>query len=192
MKRRVLLAMLAVLLMGTSSAFADHHSHSHGVTVWGHGDGWSGDGGFSAATLNGTYVFEASGFANHAGPGQVSLLGTLTFDGVSAVTGNFIVTAVDGGQFSCPDTFTTGGSYTVAASSTAPGLGTLILPFSGGSNTGSINFGLLVARSDGNQADALETDTGSLSGVSICGLTITSMVLKGTLKAVPCNNNWGD
>lgn len=183
MKGRILLAALAALLIGTSPGFA-HRDHS--VADWGSGTGWSGDGGFSAATLTGTYVFQASGFADHSGPGQVSILGTLTFDGVSAVTGNLIVTAANSGQFSCADTFTTGGSYTITASSTAPGLGTMVIPLT----TGSINFALLVPRSFGNQANVLESDNGALSGVSACGLTLNSMALKGDLKWLPSDTIW--
>ena len=74
------------------------------------GDDGGGDT-FSAATLNGTYVFEASGFADDGKVGEVAVLGTLTFDGVGAVTGNLILTRGDNAQNSCADTFTTGGTY---------------------------------------------------------------------------------
>jgi hypothetical protein len=174
---------LAFVLSAAAPALAGRRQHS--VSNWGHEDS-SGNGSFSAATLNGTYVFDASGFADDGKPGEVSVLGTLTFDGTSAVTGNLILTRGDNAQFSCADTFTTGGSYSFTGTGTAPGLYSMVLPLTGGSNTGSLNFGLLVASADGNRAKVIETDNGSLAGVVICGTPgITSMVLKGSLHALP-------
>jgi len=183
---KCLAAGLLLAIATTSNAFAGHHHNFGPPTTWKGGGCWNGDGGFSAATLNGSYVFEATGYAtNGTGDGQLSILGTLTFDGVSAVTENLIVTASDGSQFSCALTATTG-SYTIASSSSAPGLGTLNLP----TTDGSINFAVLVPRSAGVTADVIESD-GSFTGVSICSFNPVAMVLRGNLKALP-DGDWTD
>ncbi|MBF6569520.1 MAG: hypothetical protein IVW54_11680 [Candidatus Binataceae bacterium] len=177
------IAGLALVLSAATPALAGHRM-PHSVSNWSQED--SSGSSFSAATLNGTYVFEASGFADDGKPGEVSVLGTLTFDGTSAVTGNLIFTRGDNAQYSCADTITTGGTYSFTGTGTAPGLYSMVIPLTGGNNTGSLNFGLLVADSDGNRAKVIETDSGSLVGVVICGPPgITSMVLKGSLHALP-------
>jgi hypothetical protein len=176
--KKIWLAGMALALAVGSPALAGtrHHSVSH----WSDdgGDGGGGDDSFSAATLNGTYVFEASGFADDTKPGEVAVLGTLTFDGIGAVSGNLILTRGDSAQNSCPDTFTTG-TYSFTGGPSAPGLFTMQIPMT----AGSINFGLLVPSSDGGKALAIESDNGLLVGVTVCGVPgITSMVLKGKLR----------
>lgn len=146
------------------------------MTKWGDDDG--GGGTFSAASLNGTDIFEGSGFADDGKAGEVAMLGTLTFDGVSAVAGNLILTHGNSSQNSCNDTFTTG-TYSFTGGSGAPGQFTMQIPFS----TGNINFGLLVPKPEGHSALAIQSDNGSLVGVSVCGsASITSMSLRGKLK----------
>lgn len=175
--KKGLLVGLAIALMASTNAFA---GHGHG-----HGPKHSGDG-FSAGTLNGTYLFEASGFGNDGSPGEVGVLGTLTFDGTSAVTGNLTMTAADGGQFSCTQTIA-GGTYSVTGT-TPPGTGTMTLPMSGG---GSVNFALVIPNPSGKWADALESDsTGGITGLPVtCGsATINTMVLKGHMRLVPQDN----
>jgi hypothetical protein len=168
---------MALMLAMASPALAGGRHHS--VTRWGDGgdDGGGGDT-FSAATLNGTYVFEASGFADDGKVGEVAVLGTLTFDGVGAVAGNLIVTHGNSSQNSCNDTFT-GGTYSLTGGPGAPGLYTMQIPLS----TGVINFGLLVPSAEGRGALAIESDNGALVSVTACGsLGITSMSLKGKLR----------
>ena len=62
------------------------------------------------------------------------------------------------GQFSCSDSFTTGGTYTLTGTS-APGLGTMVVPMVGGSpippSTSVVNFALLVPPSEGVTADVI-------------------------------------
>jgi len=118
-----------------------HTASLHGGSESGEGD----DGVFSLATLNGTYIFTASGSLNNGAAATADILGTLTFDGLGGVIGNLTMTAVDGGQFSCNNTFTVGGTYTLPTPVSGPGLGTMILPMT----TGSINFNLLVPSTEG-------------------------------------------
>jgi hypothetical protein len=174
MKKIWLAGMALALAVGSPArAGTRHHSISH----------WSDDGGdggdsFSASTLNGTYVFEASGFADDGKTGEVAVLGTLTFDGISAVAGNLILTRGDNAQNSCADTFT-GGTYSFTGGPGAPGLFAMQIPMT----TGSINFGLLVPSLEGGEALAIESDNGLLVGVVVCSSPgITSMVLKGKLR----------
>ena len=177
---------LGLLLAASGPALASSRPHS--VSTWEGDDQGGSDGSFSAATLTGTYEFEASGFADDGKPGEVTVLGTLAFDGTSAVTGNLIFTRGDTAQWSCADAFTTG-TYTVTPGTTAPGLGTLQFPLTGGGNAGVINFGLLVPSAEGKKAQVIETDSGNfgqttppIPALTICGApNITSMVLKGSL-----------
>jgi len=170
MKRVLLAGIVLALAVGSPAlAFARHHSVTH----------WDDDGGgtFSAATLNGTYIFQGSGFADDGKAGEVAVLGTLTFDGVSAVTGNLILTHGNNSQNSCNDTFTTG-TYSLTGGGGAPGQFTMQIPLT----TGSINFGLLVPDPEGRTALAIESDNGALD-VTVCGsASIVSMSLKGKLK----------
>jgi len=177
MKKMWLAGMALALAVGSPAlAGTRHHSISH----WSE-DGGDGGGSFSAATLNGTYVFEASGFADDGKLGQVAVLGTLTFDGIGAVTGNLILTRGDNAQNSCADTFTTGATYSFTGGSGAPGLYTMHIPMT----TGSINFGLLVPSPEGSKALAIQSDNGLLVSVVVCGSPgITSMVLKGKLHRI--------
>lgn len=178
--RKTWIAGLALILLAASPVWAGRPAHSL--------SDWSDDGGpddptFSTQTLAQTYVFDAHGFADDGKAGEVAVLGTLTFDGTSAVSGNLIFTRGDNAQFSCNDTFTTG-TYSITQTS-APGLYNMTIPLTGGSSTGSINFGLLVPDPDGDVAQAIETDNGSIVGLKICGgANIVSMVLKGTLRAL--------
>ena|SRR5207245_5623646 len=178
--RKTWIAGLALILLAASPAWAGHRTHS--LSDWSDDDG-DGDNTLSVATLNGTYVFEASGFADDGKIGEVAVLGTLTFDGVSAVSGNLIFTRGDNAQFSCNDTFTTG-TYSITSTG-APGFYDMMIPLTGGSNTGAINFGLLVPDTNGDSARAIQTDNGALVGLTICGAPgVTSLVLKGTLRAL--------
>lgn len=178
--KRVLFAAMALALVTAPPAFAGRHSSKHSTTSWGIESGEGDDGSFSAATLNGTYIFQASGFLNNGAPGSAAMLGTLTFDGVGGVTGNLTMTAADGGQFSCPNIFT-GGSYTLPTPLSGPGLGTLVLPMT----AGSINFNLLVPSPEGKSADAIQSDNGALvTGTTFCGAAPTTMALKGHLTRV--------
>lgn len=173
--KRIWLAGMAFALAVASPALAGGRHH---VTHWSDvGGGDDGGGSFSAATLNGTYVFEASGFADDGKAGEVAVLGTLTFDGVGVVTGNLIFTHGNSSQDSCNDTFTTG-TYSLADAG-PPGRFAMSIPL----NTGTINFGLLVPGPDGNKALAIQTDAGALS-VKPCAssTTITSMSLTGKLR----------
>ena len=175
----------ALALASPALAGTRHHSVSH----------WSDDGGdgggedtFSAATLNGTYVFEASGFADDGKAGEVAVLGTLTFDGVSAVTGNLILTRGDNAQNSCNDTFTTGGTYSFTGAPGTPGFFTMQIP----ATSGSINFGLLVPSTEGNKALAIESDNTTPLSITVCGApVIVSMVLKGKLHRID-DGGFGD
>jgi hypothetical protein len=185
--KRLFLAGL-ILAMATTPAFA--HGRPHGISGWADfgswGWVWDWSPPFSAATLNGTYVFEASGFADDGKPGQVSVLGTLNFDGTSTVTGSLILTRGDTAQYSCSDTLagSTSGTYSFTSSNpnVAPGSYTMQIPLSGTGNSGTINFGVLVPKPDGSSARVIETDTGALT-LGICGTpTIVSLVLKGTLQ----------
>lgn len=174
------IAGLALLLVSASPVFAGH-ARTHSLSDW--ADEGGGDDTFSAGTLNGTYIFQATGFADDGKPGEVAVLGTLTFDGVSAVSGNLIFTRGDNAQFSCNDTFANG-TYSIT-SATPPGMFNMMIPLTGGSSTGSINFGLIVPSPDGIRAQAIETDNGSLVGLTICGApAVTSLVLKGSLRVV--------
>jgi len=144
--KRGLLGAMALALVTATPAFAGHGvKHSHSVTSWGSDSGEGDDGVFSLATLNGTYIFTASGSLNNGAAATADILGTLTFDGLGGVIGNLTMTAVDGGQFSCNNTFTVGGTYTLPTPVSGPGLGTMILPMT----TGSINFNLLVPSTEG-------------------------------------------
>lgn len=183
--KRGIIAGVALALITSAPAFAGtHHSRTGagGTAHWANDAGEGDDGPFSPATLNGTYIFEASGFMNDGAPGSAVVLGTLTFDGVSAVTGNLTVTAGDSGQWSCADTFTAGGSYTLPTPASGPGLGTLVIPGAGG---GSINFNLLVPSTEGKSADAVGSDNSAPSAI-LCPTMpgLTSMVLKGHLTRV--------
>jgi hypothetical protein len=182
--RKLWLAGVALALASTPPAFA-HGGRSHSTSGWANWGDW-GDWGFSTATLSGSYVFEASGFADDGKPGEVAVLGTLTFDGTSSVTGNLIFTRGDNSQYSCADSFTSpAGTYSITSSNSAPGLYSMTIPLAGTGNTGSINFGLLVPSPNGKSAQVIETDNGSLPSVQICGTPgITSMVLKGHLHAL--------
>jgi hypothetical protein len=173
---------MALALITATPAFAGHGAkHSHSVTSWGSESGEGDDGVFSLATLNGTYVFKASGTLNNGAAATADILGTLTFDGLGGVIGNLTMTAADGGQFSCNNTFTVGGTYTLPAPVSGPGLGTLVLPLT----TGSINFNLVVPSNDGKSADAIQSDTGSLvAGTTFCTTTPTTMALRGHLTRV--------
>ena len=184
MKRGLVVGM-ALALMTAPPAFAGtHHSRtgSGGTAHWGSASGEGDDGPFSAATLNGTYIFEASGFMNDGAPGSAVVLGTLTFDGVSAVTGNLTVTAGDSGQWSCSQAITSGGTYPLPTPVSGPGLGTLVLPGAGG---GSINFNLLVPSTEGKTADAIGSDNAAPTAI-LCPTMpgLTSMVLKGHLTRI--------
>jgi hypothetical protein len=180
--KRGLIAGVALALMTATPAFAAHHSTGSGGTAkWGSDHSEGDDGSFSAATLNGTYIFEASGFMDDGAPGSVGVLGTLTFDGVSAVSGNLTVTAGDTGQWSCNDTFTTG-TYTLPAPISGPGLGSMVLP---GAVSGVINFNLLVPSPDGSKADVVESENGAPSAILCTGVpALKAMVLKGHLTRI--------
>jgi hypothetical protein len=147
----------------------------------------SDDGTFSAATLNGTYIFEANGFMNDGTPGAVAVLGTLTFDGLGGVGGNLTMTAGDGGQFSCANTFTTG-TYTLPAPVSGPGLGTLVIP----AGTGVINFNLIVPSSEGKRAEAIDSENTKPTAVICTAPALSSMVLKGHLTRVGEGGGGGD
>jgi len=168
--RKIWVAGLALALATASPALAK-----------GHGHGWhKGGGSFGTETLQGTYIFEANGFADDTKPGGAGILGTLTFDGNGGVTGDVTLTEADSGQVSCDDSFTSGGSYTV--NSAAPGTGTLTLPLT----AGAINFNLLIPSPSGKGALALESDAAPFApgSVMICTQSMTTMVLKGHLKRV--------
>ena len=183
--KRIWLAAMALVLTVGSPALA--HARHHSVTHWSDDDE-GGGGTFSAATLNGTYIFEGSGFADDGKAGEVAVLGTLTFDGVSAVAGNLILTHGNSSQNSCNDTFTTG-TYSFTGGSSAPGQFTMQIPFS----TGNVNFGLLVPDPEGGKALAIESDNGTLVSVTVCGSAgITSMSLKGKLKRLDDGDGFGD
>lgn len=179
--KRQLVAGLALALITASPAFAGHSGKVHSTAVFGDEGGEGDDGTFSLATLNGTYIFQASGSLNNGSVATADILGTLTFDGAGGVVGNLTMTAADGGQFSCGNMFSSGGSYTLPAPASGPGLGTLVLPLT----TGSINFNLVVPSPDGRSADAIESDNGALvSGTTFCTTTPKTMVLKGHLTRV--------
>jgi len=173
--RKSLIAGLALALAAASPAFAKG----------GHHHGWGGGGG-DQFQLEGTYVFEASGFANDNGnsgnEGEVAALGYLTLDGGNITGGTLTLTTDDNEPqpFTCTEGVGTGGKYSVTGSS-APGTGTLTLVL-GNSSSGTLNFQLIVPGPDGKVAQVLESDT-TLS-VSICGQSINSMVLKGHLRRV--------
>jgi hypothetical protein len=60
--KRGLLGAMALALITATPAFAGHGvKHSHSVTSWGSESGEGDDGVFSPATLNGTYIFTATG-----------------------------------------------------------------------------------------------------------------------------------
>jgi hypothetical protein len=180
MKRGFLAALVLAMIIATPAFARSHHSR-HGIAEWGSAGSDSGDDGtFSAATLNGTYVFEASGFVNDGSPGSAVVLGTLTFDGAGGVTGNLTMTAADGGQFSCANTFATGGTYTLPAPASGPGLGTLVLPMT----TGSLNFNLLVPSPEGKTAAAVESDTGVPLATFCSAPALNSIALKARLTRV--------
>ena len=179
--KRGLVAAIALALTVATPAFADHHGKVHSTSVFGDEGGEGDDGTFSLATLNGTYIFQASGTLNNGSTATADILGTLTFDGNGGVIGNLTMTAADGGQFSCGNMFTSGGSYTLPAPASGPGLGTLVLPLT----TGSINFNLVVPSPDGKSADAIESDNGALTaGTTFCTTTPKTMALKGRLTRV--------
>jgi len=184
MKRGLLVGM-AMALMAATPAFARVHHRtrtgSGGEAVWSATHSDEGDDGvFSAATLNGTYIFEANGFMNDGAPGSVAVLGTLTFDGVGAVSGNLTMTAGDTGQWSCADTFTDG-TYTLPAPVSGPGLGTLVITAGGG----TINFNTVVPSTEGRTGEAIESENGPPTAILCPGVpALTSMVLKGHLTRV--------
>jgi hypothetical protein len=185
--RKTWIAGLALALATASPAFAGHHGRGHhSVSNWEGGDGGGGDGTFSAATLNGTYVFEGTGFADDGAPGEVSVLGTLSFDGSSVVSGNLIFTRADKSQLSCNDTFgpspLTPGSYSLQSAG-PPGTYSMQIPLASPS-TGSLNFGILVPSPDGKRGDVIETDNGSLTAMICDNTALKSMVLKGHLKRI--------
>lgn len=173
--RKSWIAGLALALATASPAFAKGH----------HGNWGGGGDSFGTGTLQGTYIFEASGFADDGNPGAAGILGTLTFDGKGGVTGDVTLTEADTAQNSCDDTISSGGSYSVNGGDTAPGTGTLTLPLT----DGSINFNLVIPSLSGKSALALESDKAELSGVKICGQTINTMVLKGHLKQIGCDQD---
>lgn len=178
--KRGLIAGLALALMTATPAFAGrHHTGNGGTAHWGTETTEGDDGTFSAATLNGTYIFEANGFMNDGTPGSVALLGTLTFDGIGVVGGNLTMTAGDGGQFSCPNTFATG-AFTLPTPVSGPGLGTLVIP----AGTGAINFNLIVPSTEGKSADVIDSENGPPTAVMCGAPALTSMVLKGHLTRV--------
>ncbi len=201
------IAGLALALATASPALAGHHGgRSHSTSSWGDED--EGDDSFSVATLNGTYVFQASGFADDGKVGEVSVLGTLTFDGAGGVpNANLIVTHGNSVQTSCSDTFDIAGAgglpvgngtYTFNNPGGTPGLFSMVLPLVPNPaatppvvNSGSLNFGILVPGPEGHNGKVIETDNGSLSGVSICGTAITSLDLKGSLKALDGGGDGG-
>jgi hypothetical protein len=111
MKRGLPAAVTLALMTATPTFAAHRHTGSGGFANWGSDHSEGDDASFSAATLTGIYLFEASGFMDDGAPGSVGVLGTLTFDGVSAVSGNLTLTAGDTGQWSCGGTFTNG-TYT--------------------------------------------------------------------------------
>jgi hypothetical protein len=179
--KKGLLAGMALALMIATSAFAGHHPGKGGTSHWTEGDGEGDDGSFSAATLKGTYIFNASGFMDDGAVGSVGVLGTLTFDGIGAVSGNLTITAGDTGQWSCADTFTTG-TYTLPAPLSGPGLGTLVIPEA---VSGVINFNLVVPSPEGKKAEAVESDNGPPSAILCTGVpALKAMVLKGNLSRV--------
>lgn len=180
MKRGKLLAGVVLALAIATPAFAARHrTGTGGNAKWGNAT-WEGDDGvFSAATLTGTYIFEANGFMNDGFVGSVAVLGTLTFDGVGAVSGNLTMTAGDGGQFSCSNTFTNG-TYTLPAPVSGPGLGTLVIP----SGSGVINFNLIVPSTEGKRADAIDSENAKPTATICTAPALTSMVLKGHLTRV--------
>ena len=201
--KRTWIAGLALTLAAASPALAGHdHGWGHSTSSWScHG---GGDGSFSLSTLSGQYVFEASGFADDAKPGEISVLGTLTFDGNGKVTnGNLILTHADSVQASCADSFDIGGAggvptgngtYTFNNPGGSPGLFSMVLPLVPNPaatppvvNAGSLNFGILVPGADGKRGKVIETDNGSLIGVTICGTPITALDVKGSLKQL----SWG-
>jgi hypothetical protein len=187
--KRSLIAGIALALITATPAFAGHSGRTHSTAVFGDEGGEGDDGTFSLATLNGTYVFTASGSLNNGSVANADILGTLTFDGNGGVIGNLTMTAADGGQFSCSNMFTAGGSYTLPAPASGPGLGTLVLPLT----AGSINFNLVVPSPDGRSADAIQSDNGSLvAGTTFCTTTPKTMALKGHLTRVSGGGGGGD
>ena len=202
------IAGLALAVATASPALAGHHGgKSHSTSSW--GDEGDGDDSFSVGTLNGTFVFQASGFADDGKAGEVSVLGTLTFDGAGGVpNGNLIVTHGNSVQASCSDTFDIAGAgglpigngtYTFNNPGGTPGLFSMVLPLVPNPaatppvvNSGSLNFGILVPSADGHHGKVIETDNGTLAGVSICGVSISSMDLTGSLKALNGGGGSGD
>jgi hypothetical protein len=195
------IAGLALTLAAASPALAGSHRSSshHSTSSW--SDASDGDDTFSLGTLNGQYVFEASGFADDSKPGEISVLGTLTFDGNGNVTnGNLIMTHGNSVQASCSDTFDIGGTggvpsgsgtYTFNNPGGTPGLYSMVLPiFNTSTQTGSLNFGILIPSPEGGSAKVIETDNGSLTNVQICGTPITALDLKGSLR--PVHGGGGD
>ena len=92
--KRGLLGAMALALITATPAFAGHGAkHSHSVTSWGSESGEGDDGVFSLASLNGTYIFKASGSLNNGAAATADILGTLTFDGLGGVIGNLTMTA---------------------------------------------------------------------------------------------------
>jgi hypothetical protein len=179
--KRGILAGLVLALVSAPPAFAAHRRTGTGGQAHWSSDSHSGDDGqFSPATLTGTYLFQASGFMNDGAPGSAAVLGTLTFDGVGAVTGNLTITAGDTGQWSCADTFTTG-TFTLPTPTSGPGLGTLVIPTS----TGVIDFNLLVPSPDGSKAQVIESDNGAPTAILCSGVpALTSLVMTGHLTRI--------
>jgi hypothetical protein len=192
------LAGIALAIATASPALA-HHGAAHSDSSWEDQD--DGDYNFSLGTLNGPYVFQATGFADDGKPGELSFLGTITFDGNGGVTdANLIMTHGDSVQASCSDIFDIiatppapvgNGSYTFNNPGGTPGQYSMVLPLVPNPsaspavvNAGSLNFGILVSDPSGNSGNVIETDNGTLSGVQVCGVTINSLDLKGTLTRV--------
>ena len=196
--KRTLITGLALALATAVPALALAKGKAvHSTSSW--EDENEGDNSFGIGTLNGTYVFEAKGFADDSKVGEVAVLGTLTFDGAGGVSdANLILTHGDTVQGSCGDAFDSTTNpppipaiYTFDNTGGNPGLYTLTLPLAGTGNTGFVSLGILVPSAEGHRARVIEKDTGSLSGVSICGTPISSMALTGSLKALD-GNGGGD
>ena len=156
--------------------------------------------GVTNKTLQGPYILEAGGFDENdeadtpAHSGEVGALGVVRFDGNGGFSGNLTFTTADNGgdQQSCVEHITAG-TYNFTTTG-APGMGTLSLTFpasavSGQNSAGTINFRLLVRGSDGRVARLLEDDSGPLSGLTICGEPIGTMLLRGAARKAVLDND---
>jgi hypothetical protein len=138
---------------------------------------------FSTNTLNGNYVFSARGFDlnDNSHSGEVAVLGVVSFVGSQGkFKGTLNLTSADnGGDQAVCTTALTGkaGSYSI----NGDGSGTLSVTLSSPSS-GTLNFNVAVQTPAGLTAFLLESDT-SLSGVSICGEPINTMVLTGSVNS---------